>query len=118
LGKIHYHLVVDHLSVTFAALSDPTRRAIIDKLSRGPKPVHALNERIKLSQQAVSKHLAYLVRARIIKKRKVGRESVCELLPDAIKRISDWVQHYRSFWEESLDKLESVLEEMKEEGQT
>ena len=107
-------MVVDGLSTTFAALSDPTRRAMIQRLSRGPASVHGLTEPFALSQQMISKHIAYLVRARIVIKTKRGRESVCTLRPKAIKTVSDWAISYRQFWEESFDKLEVVVKQMKE----
>jgi DNA-binding transcriptional ArsR family regulator len=106
-------MVVDRLGATFAALSDPTRRAIIERLSHGPASVHGLTEPFSLSQQMISKHIAYLVRARIVVKTKRGRESMCTLRPEAIKTVSDWALNYRRFWEESFDKLEVVLNEMK-----
>ena len=108
-------MVVDRLGTTFAALSDPTRRAMIERLSRGPASVHGLTEPFALSQQMISKHIAYLVRARIVIKTKRGRESVCTLRPEAIKRVSDWAISYRRFWEESFDKLEVVVNQMKKE---
>jgi DNA-binding transcriptional ArsR family regulator len=113
--KIHYHTVVDKLGTTFAALSDPTRRAMIQRLSHGPASVHGLTEPFALSQQMISKHIAYLVRARIVIKTKRGRESVCTLRPEAIKTVSDWAISYRRFWEESFDKLEVVVKQMKKE---
>ena len=106
-------MVVDSLGTTFAALSDPTRRAMIERLSHGPASVHRLTEPFALSQQMISKHIAYLVRARIVIKTKRGRESVCRLRPGAIKTVSDWAFNYRRFWEESFDKLDVVLKEMK-----
>ena len=106
---------MDQLGTTFAALSDPTRRAMIERLSNGPATVHGLTEPFALSQQMISKHIAYLVRARIVIKTKRGRESVCTLRPDAIKRVSDWALNYRRFWEESFDKLDGVLQQMKNE---
>jgi DNA-binding transcriptional ArsR family regulator len=106
-------MVVDRLGTTFAALSDPTRRAMVERLSRGPASVHGLTEPFDLSQQMISKHIAYLVRARIVVKTKRGRESVCTLRPEAIKTVSDWAFNYRRFWEESFDKLDVVLKEMK-----
>lgn len=108
-------MVVDRLGTTFAALSDPTRRAMIERLSRGPASVHGLSEPFALSQQMISKHIAYLVRARLVVKTKRGRESVCTLRPAAIKSVSDWATHYRRFWEESLDKLDVVVNQMKKE---
>jgi DNA-binding transcriptional ArsR family regulator len=106
-------MVVDMLSTTFTALSDSTRRVMIERLSHGPASVHELTEPFSISQQMVSKHIAYLVRARLVTKKKIGRESVCTLRPDAIKTVSDWAIGYRRFWEESLDKFEEVVNQMK-----
>ena len=86
---------------------------MIERLSRGPASVHRLTEPFAFSQQMISKHIAYLVRARIVIKTKRGRESVCTLRPEAIKTVSDWAFSYRRFWEESFDKLDVVLKEMK-----
>ncbi len=91
---------------------------MIERLSHGPVSVHGLTEPFSLSQQMISKHIASLVRARIVIKTKRGRESVCTLRPEAIKAVSDWTISYRRFWEESLDKLDVVVNPMKkEEGQ-
>jgi DNA-binding transcriptional ArsR family regulator len=106
-------MVVDRLGTTFAALSDPTRRAMIERLSHGPASVHGLTEPFALSQQMISKHIATLVRARIVIKTKRGRESVCRLRPESIKKVNDWAVYYRRFWEESFDKLEVVVNQMK-----
>jgi DNA-binding transcriptional ArsR family regulator len=108
-------MVVNKLNTAFAALSDPTRRAMIERLSRGPASVQGLTEPFELSQQMISKHIATLVRARIVVKTKRGRESVCTLRPEAIKRVSDWAISYRRFWEESFDKLDVVVNQMKKE---
>jgi len=108
-------MVVDRLGTTFAALSDPTRRAMVERLARGPASVHGLTEPFALSQQMISKHIACLVRARIVIKTKRGRESICTLRPQAIKTVSDWAISYRQFWEESFDKLEVVVKRMKNE---
>ncbi|HYK38209.1 metalloregulator ArsR/SmtB family transcription factor, partial [Alloacidobacterium sp.] len=115
LRQIHNHMVVDCLDATFAALSDPTRRAMVARLSRGPASVHGLTEPFALSQQMISKHIASLVRARIVIKTKRGRESVCTLRPEAIKTVSDWAISYRQFWEESFDKLDAVVKQMKKQ---
>src|SRR4030095_2836688 len=106
-------MVVDKLDTTFAALSDPTRRAMIERLSHGPASVHGLTESFAISQQMISKHVAYLVRARIVIKTKRGRESGCTLRPAAIKKVSDWAAYYRRFWEQSFDKLDVVVNQMK-----
>ena len=86
---------------------------MIQRLSNGPASVHSLTEPFALSQQMISKHIAYLVRARIVTKTKRGRESVCTLRPEAIKKVSDWAAYYRRFWEEGFDKLDMVVNEMK-----
>jgi len=112
---IHNHKVVNNLDTTFAALSDPTRRAMVERLSHGPASVHRLTEPFELSQQMISKHIAYLVRARIVIKTKRGRESVCTLRPDAIKTVSDWAIRYRRLWEERFDRLDVVVKQMKKE---
>jgi DNA-binding transcriptional ArsR family regulator len=106
-------MVVDSLGTTFAALSDPTRRAMVKRLTHGPASVHGLTEPFALSQQMISKHIAYLVRARIVSKTKRGRESICKLRPESIKAVSDWAISYRQFWEESFDKLDVVVNRMK-----
>ncbi len=89
---------------------------MIERLSRGPASVHALAEPFALSQQMISKHIACLVRARIVIKTKRGRESVCALRPEAIKSVGEWAMSYRRFWEESFDKLDAVVNQMKKEG--
>jgi len=86
---------------------------MVERLSRGPASVHGLTEPFALSQQMISKHIACLVRARIVIKTKLGRESMCSLRPEAIKTISDWAISYRQFWEESFDKLDVVVKRMK-----
>ena len=86
---------------------------MIDRLSHGPASVHGLTEPFSLSQQMISKHIAVLVRARIVVKTKRGRESLCALKPEAIKTVSDWAMTYRRLWEERLDKLEGVVSQMK-----
>jgi len=87
---------------------------MIERLSHGPASVHGLTQSFPLSQQMISKHIAYLVRARIVTKTKRGRESVCTLRPEAIKTVSDWAISYRRFWEESFDKLSVVVNQMKQ----
>ena len=86
---------------------------MIKRLSRGPASVHGLTEPFALSQQMISKHIACLVRARIVVKTKRGRESVCTLRPEAIKTVRDWAMSYRRFWEEIFDKLDGVVKQMK-----
>jgi DNA-binding transcriptional ArsR family regulator len=87
---------------------------MIERLAQGPASVRGLTEPFALSQQMISKHIACLVRARIVTKKKRGRESVCTLRPQAIKTVGDWATSYRRFWEESFDKLDAVVKQMKE----
>jgi DNA-binding transcriptional ArsR family regulator len=107
-------MVVDRLGLTFGALSDPTRRAMVERLSKGPTSVHGLAAPFELSQQMISKHIACLVKARMVIKTKRGRESICTLRPEAIKTVNDWAISYRKFWEESFDKLEVVVNQIKQ----
>lgn len=86
---------------------------MVERLARGPASVRGLTEPFPLSQQMISKHIACLVRARIVIKTKHGRESICKLRPQAIKTVSDWAIGYRQFWEESFDKLDVVVQRMK-----
>jgi DNA-binding transcriptional ArsR family regulator len=111
----HNHRVVDQLSTILTALSDPTRRAILVRLARGPAHVVELTEPFAISQQAISKHLAYLQRARLIKKRRRGRQSLCALNPVPFESVVSWIESCRRFWDESFDRLDLVLEEMKNE---
>jgi DNA-binding transcriptional ArsR family regulator len=104
---------VNKLDSTFAALADPTRRAMVSKLTLGPASIHDLTAPFSLSQQMISKHVACLVRARIVVKRRRGRESICTLRPAAIRAVADWALDFRRLWEESFDKLDAVLQEMK-----
>ncbi len=75
--------------------------------------MRGLTDPFALSQQMISKHIACLVRARLVAKTKQGRESVCTLRPEAIKTVSDWALNYRQLWEERLDKLDKVVQQLK-----
>lgn len=107
-------MVVDTLSTTLAAMADPTRRAILGRLAGGPATVGELAEPFRISQQAVSKHLAYLERARLVEKRREGRRHVCSLRPLPFREVADWVEHYRRFFEQSFDRLDLYLRKLKE----
>ena len=104
---------MDALSVTLSALSDPTRRSILSRLAAGPATVGELAEPFHMSQQAISKHLAYLERARLLEKRRKGRSHVCTLRPAPFKEVSELVEHYRVFWEHALDRLAAYIREKK-----
>ena len=77
--------------------------------------MHVLTEPFALSQQMISKHIAYLVRARVVAEMKSRRESVAPPIPETIKKVNDWAMSYRQFWEESFDKLDEVVQRMKKE---
>jgi DNA-binding transcriptional ArsR family regulator len=110
----------DKLSTTFAALADPTRRAILGKLSRGEKSVTELAKPFKMSLPAVSKHLKVLERAGLIERGREAQWRPCRLKPRRLKQAADWLDAYRQFWEQSLDRLEDYLRELqakeKEQG--
>lgn len=110
---MYNHLVVDRLSTSFIALSDPTRRLILERLARGAASVNELAEPFHVSQQAISKHLAYLERAELIEKRRQGRQRLCALRPQALDEVAGWVGKCREFWEASFDQLESLVNEVK-----
>lgn len=105
---------MDKLSLTLGALSDPTRRAILARLKAGPASVTELSQPFRMSQQAVSKHLASLQRARLIRKRRDGRKQICELTPAPMREVAAWVDEYRQHWEEAFDRLRVLLQEQPE----
>ena len=97
----------------FRALSDSTRRAIFEQLSRqGEQTVHALTRFSGVSQPAVSKHLAVLKRAKLVGHRREGRETHYRAQPDALRPMVDWLNTYGAFWRERFDRLENLLERM------
>ena len=99
------------LDLTFGALSDRTRRAILVKLSDGPSTVGSLAKPFEMSRPAISKHLRVLEKAGLVQTRKDGRVSRCKLDARPMKDASDWVNKYQKFWEEQLDKLAHYFEE-------
>ena len=107
------HVVVDQLSLALAAVADPTRRAILRRLAAGPAPVGDLARPFQISQQAVSKHVHLLERARLIEKRRRGRLSICSLDPTPLREIAEWTEGYRRCWEENFQRLDALLEELK-----
>jgi DNA-binding transcriptional ArsR family regulator len=103
----------DHLSTTFAALADPTRRAILARLSLGEASVNQLVEPFSISQPAISKHLKVLERAGLITRGREAQWRPCKLDGAALKDVADWLEPYRRFWEERLDRLEEHLRMLK-----
>jgi DNA-binding transcriptional ArsR family regulator len=105
----------DNLSATFAALADTTRRAILARLASGEASVTELAEPFDMSMPAVSKHLKVLERAGLIARGHDAQWRPCRLEASPLKEVAEWVEHYRRFWEESLDRLEHYLYELKNE---
>lgn len=95
----------------FAAIADPTRRAILDRLSQGEQPVKQLAKPYAMSLPAISQHLKVLLEVGLVTQRKVGRERLYRLNPEPLKEVSNWVNHYEQFWQEKLDALGDYLEE-------
>jgi DNA-binding transcriptional ArsR family regulator len=106
-------VIEDRLSDTFAALADPTRRAILARLQRGEASVLELAEPFAMSQPAISKHIKVLERAGLITRGRDAQRRPCRLHAAALKQIAEWVWDYRRFWEESYQRLDDVLEELK-----
>jgi len=107
----------DTLSNTFAALADPTRRAILAKLSLGEASVTTLAEPFAMSMPAISKHLKVLERAGLIARGREAQWRPCRLEAAPLKDVSAWVDEYRRFWEESFGRLEEYLQQMKRSEQ-
>ena len=105
----------DRLSTTFAALADPTRRAILARLIAGEIPVTELAEPFRMSLPAVSKHLKVLERAGLIARSREAQWRPCQLNAGPLKEVADWTEHYRKFYEQSFDRLEIYLRGLKEE---
>ncbi len=103
----------DTLTLTFSALSDPTRRAILARLSRGEASVTELAAPFDISLPAISKHLDVLERSGLIERRKESRFRPCRLKPAPLKEATDWIERYRKTWEESFDRLDDYLSELK-----
>jgi DNA-binding transcriptional ArsR family regulator len=102
----------DQLSATFAALADPTRRAILARLASGETAVTKLAEPFEMSLPAVSKHLKVLERAGLIARGREAQWRPCRLQGAPLKDVSDWLERYRRFWEESFDRLDAYLHEL------
>ncbi len=100
------------LTATFGALADPTRRAILARLSRGDASVLEIAEPFDMSQPAISKHLKVLERAGLIERGRDAQRRPCRLEPRRLKQVSDWLGTYRQFWEASYNRLDDYLQEL------
>src|ERR1041385_7736440 len=103
---------LDRLSTTFAALADPTRRAILARLALGETSVGQLAKPFDISLPAVSKHLKVLERAGLITRGREAQWRPCRIEPDAFRGVDDWLEEYRRLWDERLDRLEVYLNEL------
>src|SRR5688572_17569702 len=104
--------MTDELSAIFAALADPTRRAILARLARGEATVTELAEPFDMSLPAISKHLKVLRRAGLIEQSRDAQWRPCRLEVGPLKEANDWIEQYRSFWEERFNRLEEYLREL------
>jgi DNA-binding transcriptional ArsR family regulator len=104
----------DHLNLTFAALADPTRRAILARLASGEATVKELAEPFDMTLPAVTKHLKVLERAGLVTRGRRAQWRPCRLDARPLREVSDWVGHYRQFWDESFDRLDDYLKELQE----
>ncbi len=102
----------DHLSATFAALADPTRRAILAKLAAGEASVNELAEPFSMSLPAISRHLKVLEKAGLITRGREAQWRPCKLEPKGFKSVDEWLEHYRRFWEQSFNRLDAYLKKI------
>lgn len=102
----------DTLTATFAALADPTRRAILTRLARGETSVKELIKPLRISPPAVTKHLKVLERSGLITRSRHAQWRPCRLKAKPLREVADWVGRYRKFWDESFDRLDDYLTEV------
>ena len=105
-------MLSDHLSITYAALADPTRRAILARLAMGEATVGELAEPFTMSLPAVSKHLKVLERAGLIRRGRKAQWRPCRITAAPLKDAAQWLEHYRHFWDDSFDRLDAYLGEL------
>jgi DNA-binding transcriptional ArsR family regulator len=109
---------MDPLSAKFAALADPTRRAILARLALGETSVSELSKPFDISGPAISKHLKVLERAGLIARGREAQWRPCRIEPQGLKGVDDWLERYRRLWEERLDRLEDYLRELQTKEKT
>ncbi len=105
----------DRLSITFAAIADPTRRAILARLSKGEAGVNELAKPFKMTLPAISKHLKVLEKAGLIERSRNAQSRPCRIRARPLKEAASWIEGYRKFWEESFDRLDDYLKELQAE---
>ncbi len=111
-------MAMDHLSITFGALADPTRRAILARLTKGDASVTELAKPFDMTLPAISKHLKVLERAGLITRSRDAQWRPCRLKAQRLEEAADWVERYREFWEQSFDRLEHHLRELQRKDKT
>jgi DNA-binding transcriptional ArsR family regulator len=102
----------------FLAVSDPTRRAILDRLRRGSAPVNELVSGFRVSRPAISRHLRVLRTARLVREKREGRQRIYQLEPERIKEVASWAEEYRRFWQHNIASLKRHLEQPPEEKES
>lgn len=107
-------MIQDNLSSTFAALADPTRRAILARLTTGECTVNELAEPFNVTLPAITKHLKVLENAGLIERSRQAQYRPCKLNPEPLKAANNYIETYRQFWEESFDRLDAYLKEFQE----
>jgi DNA-binding transcriptional ArsR family regulator len=108
--------MTDQLSTTFAALADPTRRAILARLAAGEVSVKELSKPFKISPPAVTKHLKVLELAGLITRSRDAQWRPCRIDPQPLRSATEWLEQYRLLWSESLDRLDVYLDQLQKEG--
>jgi DNA-binding transcriptional ArsR family regulator len=98
-------------SDVFRAIADPTRRAILERLRVGPAPVNTLAAEFSQSRPAISKHLRVLNEAHVVSEHRAGRERIYRIEPETLRAVDDWIDSYRSLWQDNLNRLKSYLEQ-------
>ena len=113
MSKIEAHeQAASRLDAVFAALADPTRRAIIERLSRGPARVTELAEPFDMSLNAVSKHIRVLEASGVIERRRKGRDHILSINTNSLNEADGWIEQTRRYWENRLDAMESLLHDL------
>jgi len=113
---MHPNSTSDHLSLTFAALADPTRRAMLTRLGKGSATVTELSQPFKLSAPAISKHIKVLEKAGLITREKEAQWRRCRIEASRLKEANEFIERYRKFWEDSFDRLEIYLKTIQAKG--
>ena len=108
----------DYLSLTFSALADPTRRAILARLGQGEASVNALAKPFRISLPGVSKHLKVLEKAGLVSRSREAQWRPCRLQAAPLKEVAAWTESYRKYWEQSFDRLDDYLAQVQSKGKT